>query len=264
MQHLIPLSPVNWKHVSPINCGTERCDPEHSFGPTQREFYLIHYIFSGTGSYVSPAGTSTLAKGDCFIIHPYETTFYKASKDDPWDYAWLGFTCTDPPAVLNRYVMHLPICEHIFSSVASCASLSSGREWYALGLITQLLALMVEADNPNKNDNHRDINRVCFAIETNFSINMTVQELAYSINLDRSYFSKLFKSIVGISPQQYMLQCKLKQAALMLTKQDKTPGEVAQIIGYADVFSFSRSFHRQFGCSPTEFIRREKQQDNEK
>ena len=35
--------------LNPLLCGWEKCESKHSFGPSAREYYLIHYVVSGSG-----------------------------------------------------------------------------------------------------------------------------------------------------------------------------------------------------------------------
>jgi hypothetical protein len=83
-------------------CGTEDCEPGHSFGPTERDFYLIHYILKGKGSFTVKNTTYSLKKGDAFYICPDVTTFYKADFEDPWVYSWIGFNGSKAESYLNH------------------------------------------------------------------------------------------------------------------------------------------------------------------
>ena len=253
----IPIVKKHWRHIVPMHCGTHRCDSGHFFGPTQRQYYLVHYIFSGTGTFKNSRGTYQLSKGQAFVIRPGEMTYYEASKDTPWHYGWLGFTCSDPLPVLDQDTFEIAALKPVFSSISSAMSLSMGREWYLLSLINQMLAVLVDAAAPQAGGTHRDIRRAKFSIETNYMQKFSIQELADSLHLERSYFSTLFKREVGCSPQQYLIRCRLENAASLLADQKLRPGEVAMAVGYPDEFSFSRAFRKAYGVSPSEYRRQE-------
>ena len=41
------LSDQHFRDINPVDCGWERCEPSHSFGPTARMYWLLHYVVSG-------------------------------------------------------------------------------------------------------------------------------------------------------------------------------------------------------------------------
>ena len=252
----VPIVKKHWKHIVPMHCGTHRCDSGHYFGPTQRQYYLVHYIFSGTGTFQNSRGTYQLSKGQAFVIRPGEMTYYAASTDNPWHYGWLGFTCCDPLPVLDQDVFEVAALKPVFSMISAGNSLSMGREWYLLSLINQMIAVLVDATASEGSSAGRNIRRAKFSIETNYMQKFSIQELADSLHLERSYFSTLFKKEVGCSPQQYLIRCRLENAASMLADQKMSPGEVSMAVGYPDEFSFSRAFRKAYGVSPSEYRRR--------
>lgn len=69
---------------------------------------------------------------------------------------------------------------------------------------------------------------------------------------DEAGFGRINKQ-VGCSPQQYLIRCRMENAASMLLDQHMRPGEVARAVGYPDEFSFSRAFRKHYGISPSEY-----------
>lgn len=57
---------------------------------------------------------------------------------------------------------------------------------------------------------------------------------------DEAGFGRINKQ-VGCSPQQYLIRCRMENAASMLLDQHMRPGEVARAVGYPDEFSFCRA-----------------------
>lgn len=254
MHQTLKLSRENMFQVTPTTCNIVQCESGHAFGPAIRNFYLIHYIFSGQGKFTNSLGEYALSQGQCFIIHPQEVCYYEASKDNPWKYAWFGFICTNPPAQLEQCILNIPSVRPIFDAVNYCASInSSGRELYVTGLIYQLLALMIENDENTTKQTRYEILRIKSHIESNYSRKFSVGEMAESLHLERSYFSKIFKETIGVSPQTFVIQCRLENAAYMLRYKKMKPVLVALAVGYPDEFSFSRAFHKAYGMSPSQY-----------
>ena len=80
--------------------------------------------------------------------------------------------------------------------------------------------------------------------------NITVESIAKYVNLERTYFSVLFKKHTGISPKQYLLNYRMKIAAELLTKNSSSVSVIANSVGYTDIYNFSRMFKKHFGVAP--------------
>lgn len=80
-----------------------------------------------------------------------------------------------------------------------------------------------------------------------------VETVAAEVHLSKSHFAALFKKTVGITVQDYILNCKLEKAKELLIEKKMTILEIADRLEYEDYRSFSRAFKRFAGCSPTEF-----------
>jgi len=90
-------------------------------------------------------------------------------------------------------------------------------------------------------------------IHANLERRISVSELARQIAIDRSYFCTVFKKYMGKSPQQYIIDAKMKSAANMLRRSDKSVSDIAAAVGYEDALLFSRMFRAKFGCSPRQY-----------
>lgn len=78
-----------------------------------------------------------------------------------------------------------------------------------------------------------------------------VQDLAASVNLSEKYFITFFKKVVGITPTNYIIQAKMKKALEYLHEQNYSIKEVAMLVGYSDVYTFSKVFKKTYGVSPS-------------
>ncbi|MFW5682372.1 MAG: helix-turn-helix domain-containing protein, partial [Phycisphaeraceae bacterium] len=65
--------------------------------------------------------------------------------------------------------------------------------------------------------------------------------------------SRLFKRVVGRTPQQYLLKWRVRHAQRMLMESDAAISEIARRVGYRDVHFFSRQFKQVTGVSPLRF-----------
>jgi len=84
---------------------------------------------------------------------------------------------------------------------------------------------------------------------------LTVAEMASAAGLSPAHFSREFKRAFGESPHQYLLTRRLERAATLLRVTDWSVAEVCFAVGAGSVGSFTTSFGRVFGRSPTAYRR---------
>jgi AraC-like DNA-binding protein len=80
-----------------------------------------------------------------------------------------------------------------------------------------------------------------------------VDEMAAAAGLSRAHFSREFKAAFGDSPRAYLLTRRLERAAALLRTTDRSVAEICLDVGLTSVGSFTTSFRRMFGKTPTEY-----------
>lgn len=79
---------------------------------------------------------------------------------------------------------------------------------------------------------------------------LVIAELAKLVHLSPVYCGALFKSIEGITINEFIKQVRMNKASALLLTGEYTVSEVAEIVGFKDVFYFSNTFKQYFGISP--------------
>ena len=82
---------------------------------------------------------------------------------------------------------------------------------------------------------------------------ITVADMARAARLSPAHFSREFKQTFGETPHQYLLTRRLERAASLLRMTDRTVADICCMVGLTSVGSFTSSFRRMFGCSPTAY-----------
>lgn len=80
-------------------------------------------------------------------------------------------------------------------------------------------------------------------------------EEARHLGLSATHFRRLFRQFVGLSPQQYLIQRRLRLAAELLTETDDLVRQVANQTGFHSEFYFSRLFKQTYDLAPLEYRR---------
>jgi AraC family transcriptional regulator len=87
-------------------------------------------------------------------------------------------------------------------------------------------------------------------IHTHLNRDLSLAELASVVNISPTYFASLFKREVGISPHQYVIQQRVEQAKLMLSKTDLAIADIALQVGFSSQSHLTQQFKRLTGLTP--------------
>jgi len=254
------LSPIN-----PIKCGRQICPPRYSYGPAVREFWLLHFVISGKGILLNQNGSHTVKKNEVFVIRPHEEATYTADVDDPWEYVWIGFSSTKRlPAILETQdVFFAPYLKPFFESAHEGIGGEGGNtfgayEHYLCGVIWQIIGMLMHHSRKDIGITDAYIRPAISMMNDYYSYRITVSDIAAQLHISKGYFSEIFKRETGISPKKYLNDIRMKHAAERL-KRGETVTDVAMLMGYPDVFAFSRAFKQHYQCSPTEYIKKRRE-----
>ena len=87
-------------------------------------------------------------------------------------------------------------------------------------------------------------------IHTYLDRDLSLGEIAEVINISPTYFASLFKRAIGISPHQYVIQQRVEQAKLLLSKTDLAIADIALQVGFSSQSHLTQQFKRLTGVTP--------------
>jgi AraC-like DNA-binding protein len=99
----------------------------------------------------------------------------------------------------------------------------------------------------------RHLTRAKDLADRRYSDPLDVDDLARAAGLSRAHFSREFRRHFGESPHAYLLTRRLERAAALLRTTDRSVVEICFDVGLTSVGSFTTSFTRTFGMSPTRY-----------
>ena len=241
----------HYKGFNPVQFGSESCEAGHFFGPSVRSHWLLHYVVHGFGIFERDGVSRAVKPGDIFVIPPYQETYYEADRKKPWRYIWIGFTAVgeEVPAPLQSAVIHCPGAGKVFEDMLRCGKLENGRSAFLAAKIWELFSILLEEGEGTAGYIEKALNYM----NSEYINGITVQQVAEMLNLNRSYFSELFKDQMGVPPQTYLINLRLEKAAQLLTLYGETPATAGISVGYPDIYHFSKIFKQHFGLSPRQY-----------
>jgi AraC family transcriptional regulator len=156
-------------------------------------------------------------------------------------------------------------CARLAGSSAQRRDLTLELAWEELGI--QLAASVMRLAN-DATQNVRDplpsvvarVTRAARLIEENHASELTIRRLAREARLSPYHFLRSFQQLMGVTPHQYLLRVRLREAAMRLITEGAKVLDIALDCGFGDVSNFNRAFRREFGMRPQWFRRQGLQQ----
>ncbi|WP_112180632.1 MULTISPECIES: AraC family transcriptional regulator [Paraliobacillus] len=90
----------------------------------------------------------------------------------------------------------------------------------------------------------------------NYNQKLTVLDLAAQVQMSEGHFSRFFKSLVRMTPMEYLNKIRISNACKLLQKTDKKMIEIAMDVGFNNQSYFIRLFKKQKGCTPIAYKRK--------
>jgi AraC-like DNA-binding protein len=89
--------------------------------------------------------------------------------------------------------------------------------------------------------------------DARYSERLDVGDMAAAAGLSKAHFSREFRRVFGESPHHYLLTRRLERAAALLRMTDWSVAEICVEVGLQSIGSFTTSFKRAYGQTPTEY-----------
>lgn len=260
------------------NIGKERCASGYLFGPAIRKHYMFHYVISGKGRYYSGPSTDKCAPdiidvqaGQGFLIVPGTSHSYIADADDPWHYIWIefdgikaqnflakaGFSHTHLLYEPKDYNIHT--LSKLYTPLNAMLDNSNGAMTFMLGHLYLFFdALIHQSKNmqnlaPASDVKHLYLEQACNYIKENYAALCSIKAVCSHCNISQSYLNKIFKELLNMTIQDYLIEYRMSQARKLLMNTSLSINEITVLVGYNNRLSFSRAFKNHYKTSPSEF-----------
>ncbi|MBE5786254.1 MAG: AraC family transcriptional regulator [Clostridiales bacterium] len=249
-----------------VECGYEKCDPEHYFSGT-KGYHTLHVVISGKGTVEYQGRIIHVTAGQGFYLPKDEISTYTADAEEPWEYRWVGFIGTQATIAMTMTDLAKEICFDVPDVArvskrladmyeAAIRETEAGR-MLALGNLYIMLSEMVE----NHSNSTRGasaaakyVNSAIAMIRENYQGKFSVSDICSQLNLTRSYIYKLFIQYCHMSPLEYLLRFRLEKARELLASGTCPINEVAERSGFSSHAYFGKRFREVYNMSPREYV----------
>ncbi len=240
-------------------------------GPQDRPFEELHsavciaVIAAGTFQYRSSTGREMMTPGSLLLGtpgQPFECGHEHAAGDRcvsfRYDAAFFENAFAAAPNFASLRVPAIrslsPLIARACSAVAHAVSpVHSSWEELSLMLAGHVLALIIDGRRPRLNvpvGAEARVSKIVRLIEQHPETNLSLDTLATESRLSRYHFIRTFEALTGLTPHQYVLRTRLREAAMRLAGRPAKILDIALDCGFSDVSNFNRVFRAEFGASP--------------
>ena len=252
------------------NCGYYKVHTSpviETYHPEGRKDYQLLYIAAGKGHFYfdgSPQPT-VVTKGNMILFRPGEPQVYYYHAVDKTEVYWVHFTGKETEPFLEKY--QLPKEEHVFYTGVSpdypwiynqiIRELQLQRENYEeiISLYMQHIFLTInrflKEGQYTNSDMINDIERAVHYFKENFNKEISIEQYADEHLMSVNWFIHSFKSIMKVSPLQYVVSLRINAAKAYLENTNKSIAQIAEEVGYDNPLYFSRIFKKRCGTTPT-------------
>jgi len=254
----------------------------HKMSAHSHTFCELVYVLAGFSLHVCGSHSTLLTAGDMFLIPPgVEHTYVNAYRNGvlnfmfcPEDLADVLDTEDELPGIRELFtgdnpgepvILHVDIAErrsvqNTFDAIR--AERSARHPGWRTSLKMRMASLLVRysrlyaahlSENQTVGGGYSYVLRILSYVEKNYMGDISVEQLAQVAGLNPDYMSRRFKSMMGITPSDYVRKFRVAKAMELLSGTDMTVTAVASRCGFSDVCLFSRVFKNVTGVTPVQF-----------
>lgn len=230
--------------------------------------YYVVYITKGEGILESAKGKPVkIEAGMCFLLFPGMWHRYKPHSISGWEEYWVGFNGDYPRQLMNttlftpqNAIIEVGLNEELLmlfhSLIKMVKTAEVGYRQAITGIVLQILSLIFTVSRYKTTETDlrsKLISKAKFLLQESIETPVNLEEMVKELPMGYSSFRKAFKSLVGVSPNQYHLELRLDKGKDLLMSTNLTINEVAYKTGFSSIFYFSRLFKKRNGVPPKHF-----------
>lgn len=257
------------------------------FPPHTHDFVELEIIIGGSADHIVEGKTYRIERGDVIVIMPsfvhglknvHELEHYNFKFDldklilMETDIEKLSgfqslFKLNPLQQYQHEYSSYMRLDEEQLSRVSMLCELMNsellerkdGYKWviesYFLALITYL-ARNFSLDIIDVSPKVQKIVETVSFIHENLTDKITLSMLSSLACLSERQYSRIFKEVYGVSPIDYVINCRITLACRMMKNTEKSLQEICMTSGFGDKVSFSRLFRSRYKITPSEYRKR--------
>jgi AraC-like DNA-binding protein len=266
--HYLPKPRVTGYACYPDSLGHYYDEPNHRENrPAALPVWNLHVITKGKGYVIQGDRKTALVAGTGFLYFPHKPQRYEADPEDPWEFRWVHF---DGPGISSMFnnadrdevwlfswkrAKRLPgLLDELLAY--GCDFIQEYERRIAVLLYEIIVELIHESENLHEGRTsllRQKMLQTADWIHANCREDITLKDMAEVSGYSEYYVSREFHRVMGISPVEYLLECRIVEAKQLLITTDWTMKRIAESLGFSQSSYFIRKFRESQGITPAQF-----------
>jgi AraC family transcriptional regulator len=134
---------------------------------------------------------------------------------------------------------------------------ASDVSWHELAVRLAARTVSLASDRPAAycapGNAEARVTRIVRSIDAHPEAPLTLEIMARNAKLSPYHFLRTFERLTGVTPHQYIVRARLREAAIRLSTKRTKILDIALDCGFGDVSNFNRTFRTEFGVSPGDY-----------
>lgn len=257
--------------------GERFCNDKEQILPHKQFCAEITFVISGKGVLSTNGEKTTVGKNDCYLSFRDEVHAVSSDGESALRYFFCGFNSADAQTAelldalqkrmreTGMHYVNLPEIAPLFHSQLSELQNKRSYSEENIGLLLYRMLIMIyralcKSDSDQDGYQSTDKSVLAYKIMAHIDENVftikKLRELESVFYFKYRYLEKCFTAITGNTISDYFRMVRMQQAEKLLQKGQSIT-EIAEKLNFSSIYSFSRAFTNYYGCSPSEYRKRE-------
>lgn len=243
--------------------GIVRCEPVWEFKPYRLVDFLVWCVLDGVGTAWIKGREMPLGPGTCLLLEPGSalTATHDPKRRLRVFYMHLDFLTAQGrvltaeevelpamPAVVHDLSIFEPLTRQIVAGHR--ADTAAGRLKRDCALRLAFLQIHEAAQAHLTRSDGTKLAAVLLAVNENPGLPWTVPDLAAQSGLSVSQVARRIRELTGRSPREYVIRARVERARRLMEESTMSLKQIAESLGYTDVYFFHRQFKAVAGVTP--------------
>ncbi len=241
-----------------------KCEPSWRWVQRDKPFehFDLFYVWDGHGKVTVNGQEYVVQKGCCFLFRPGDYTSAVHDPHKPLTITYIHFhldgTLSQIPKrfrmVADTIDLEVLLSRYVHLRLTNLYGAMEESNLILKQIMIHLLRSDLAASKPLPKDSQAlqdAIFETANYMHEHPAAWLGVEEMADRAQLSPSYFSRKFKQIMKMTVQEYAIRCRIERAQVLLRFGGMKVSEVADALGYKDVYFFSRQYKRVTGKNPS-------------
>ena len=240
-----------------VACAERRASASDRYQREKFPFTNFEFVLEGEGFLTVDGQDYTLRQGDLYTLPKGSDHLYYPHPKSPWRKMHVTLDGELVSIFLHAYglrafrVLHAPQVEKYFREWLDLGATPQDQKHHRASIIFQNMLLELKGVQGSVLPSLSiKVENIRIRLDSSLERKIQFNDICEEAGLNARNLSRQFKSEVGVSPYEYLLNKRLDLSLFLLRYSDLKIGEIAEKLQFSDIYAFSNFFKNRKGLSP--------------